>query len=286
MSPASLSVLTWNVNFRATESLDPLATLPSLPDVVTLQEVKLEHAAAIRERLQGMGYESVYSLRADAAKPTYGNVIAAWTKLTPLDSTTFGFPYPQLAAHVSVETPGGPVNVITIHVPNGSGYRWQKIATLDALRRVVLALQGAPLILSGDFNKPRRAPLQDGHVITWGRDWDDERWTLWKEWSFDGVKGSGRRWDDAVRWFFDKNDGGLRNAFWESADHGSMEQTHVQGSQPRRFDHLFVSPHFKVETCANLRSFRTEGYSDHSALMAALSYAPGPTSGPRRKGTM
>jgi len=275
MSSASQSVLTWNVNLRAASTLEALTKLPSLPDVVTLQEVKREHAAAIRERLQGMGYESAYSLQADAGEPAYGNVIAARAKLTPLDSTTFGFPYPQLVSHVSVETPAGAVNVITIHVPNGSGYGWQKIDTLDALRSMVVALQGAPLILSGDFNEPRWAPLQDGHVVTWGRDWDDERWTLWEKWTFDGVQGSGRRWDVAVRWFFDQEGSGLRNAFWERAGHGSMEQTHVQGGQPRWFDHIFASPHFAVESCAYLRSFRTEGYSDHSALIAALSYARG-----------
>jgi endonuclease/exonuclease/phosphatase family metal-dependent hydrolase len=285
MSSASLSVLTWNVNFRAASTLAALTTLPDLPDVVTLQEVKREHASAIRERLQGMGYESVYSLPADAGEPAYGNVVAARTKLTPLDSTTFGLPYAQLVAHVRVETPDGPINVITIHVPNGSGYGWQKIDTLDALRRTVLALKGAPLVLSGDFNEPQWTPLQDGHVVTWARDWDDERWTLWKKRTFDGVKGSGKRWDAAVRWFFDENDSGLRNAFWECAGRGSMEQTHVQGGQPRWFDHVFVSEHFRVKECTYLRSFRTDGYSDHSALIAALSCAPRPTSSRREKGT-
>ena len=52
MQPTPLSVLTWNINFRAAESLDPLAALSTLPDVVTLQEVKLDHADAVKDRLK------------------------------------------------------------------------------------------------------------------------------------------------------------------------------------------------------------------------------------------
>jgi len=267
-----LSVLTWNVNFRSAAALDPIAALPSLPDLVTLQEVKLDHADAVHERLKGMGYESVYSHAPDAAEPRYGNMIAARTKLTSFEPTALDFPYPQLVAHVGVEAPGGPVNVITVHVPNGSGYGWEKIDTLEALRHTVLGLGGEPVILTGDFNEPRYA-MQDGQVVTWGQDPDGERWALWDEWTFDGATGSGERWDAAVRWFFESpEESGIRNAFWDVAGHGAMEASHVSRGAKRWFDHVFVSDDFRVDDCRYLHAFREDKFSDHSALIAMLSF--------------
>lgn len=275
MTPQSLRVLTWNIGFGSASTLDPLVALRPLPDIVTLQEVKVGEAEAISARLRDVGFECVYSGRPSAGKPEYGNVSAARSPLTAIDTDAHDFPYPQLIAHAKVETPGGLVNVITVHVPNGSGYGWTKIDTLVALKRMVRALKGEPLILTGDFNEPQWAPLQGGHVVSWGEEWDGERWSPWKEWEFDGVTGSGKRWDAAVRWFFDSKRCGLRNVFWEHAGHGSMEQTHMAGDGPRWFDHIFVSHHFGVASCAYLHAFRSDGHSDHSALEAALTRASG-----------
>ncbi len=214
MASIPLNVITWNINFRAASTLDPLAVLPSLPDVVTLQEVKLEHAAGIRERLRNMGYATVYSGHQDAPGKRYGNVIATRTQLTSSDPAAFNFPWAQLVAHARVDTPCGPVNVVTVHIQNGSGNGWKKIDSLDALKQMVLELKGEPLVLTGDFNEPRWAELQDGHIVTWGQDKYGERWLPWNTWTFNGVSGSGGRWDNAVRWFFESPDeSGIRNAF-------------------------------------------------------------------------
>ena len=270
-----LSVLTWNINFRSAATLDPIAALPSLPDLVALQEVKLDHAKAVHDRLKGMGYTSVYSQGPDAARLSYGNMIAARTKLTSFEPIAVDFPYPQLVAHVSVETSGGPVNVITVHVPNGSGYGWEKIDTLEALKRMVLGLRGEPLVLTGDFNEPQYA-MQDGQVVTWGQDPDGERWAVSDEWTFDGATGTGERWDAAVRWFFESpGESGIRSAFWDAAGHGEMEASHFSRGGKRWFDHVFVSGDFQVNDCRYLHDFREDEYSDHSALIAELSYAPG-----------
>jgi len=271
-----LSILTWNTNFRTASILDPIATLLSPPDVITFQEVTLEHATGVLERLHNMGYTSVYSGSPDAAEKQYGNVIAARASVTSCDSAAFGSPWPQLLAHARVETLGGPVNVVTVHVPNGSGNGWKKIDTLDALKRMVLGLKREPLILTGDFNEPRWAPLQNGHIVTWGQDHNGDRWSPWNTWTFDGVSDTGERWDAAVRWYFEHpNESGIRNAFWDRAGHGAMEASHLSRGAERWFDHVFVSDHFRVERCEYKHSFRTDGFSDHSALIASLAYAPG-----------
>ena len=50
-----------------------------------------------------------------------------------------------------------------------------------------------------------------------------------------------------------------------------MEATHFSRGNPRWFDHVFVSEHFRVDDCTYLHAFCDDGFSDHSALLAALS---------------
>ncbi len=267
----SLTVITWNINFRLASALDPLAVLSSLPDIVTLQEVTHDHADGVRKRLHDMGYQTMYSGHPDSPQKRYGNVVAARMHLTPAHITPVDFPWPQLVAHAIVETPNGPVHVVTVHVPNGSRNGWKKIDTFDGLKDLVLSLKGAPLILTGDFNEPRWAPPQDGHIVTWGQDEQDGRWLPWSTWTFDGVSGTGKRWDTAVRWFFETStESGIRHAFWDKAGHGAMEPSHISRGAERWFDHLFVSSDFEVESCVYKHSFRTDGFSDHSAVLATL----------------
>jgi len=266
-----LSVLTWNVSRRGESVLDPLAALPDLPDIVTLQEVTPAQSDVIRKRLLRLRYSSVYSGIKAASEKRYGNVIAARIPMASFDAPASGFPWPQLVARAVLETDAGPVNVINVHVPNGSSNGWKKIETLEALRKLVLSLKGEPLILTGDFNEPRWTPLQDGRIVTWGQDEHKGRWLPWGAWTFDGITGTGKRWDSAVRWFFEhSHDSGIRNAFWDIAGHGAMEASHFSRGAERWFDHIFVSSCFRVAGCGYLHSFRERGFSDHSPLTATL----------------
>jgi endonuclease/exonuclease/phosphatase family metal-dependent hydrolase len=276
IEPSILTVITWNIHRRSVAVLDPLAALTPRPDVVTLQEVTLGQAAAICEQLHNMGYSTVYSCHPKWEKD-YGNVIDARTRMEFCDLAAFGFPIPQLAALVKVDTPNGSIRVLTIHVPNGTAYGWKKIDTFDALKRVVLKMKGQPLILTGDFNEPYWG-LQDGHIVTFGQDKRvGDRWLAVGTSTECGVTDSCERWDAAVRWFFESpNESGLRVAFWDVAGHGKMAISHrTRGNEPRRwFDHMFVSSDFRVQACKYLHTFRTRGFSDHSPLIATLSYAP------------
>jgi endonuclease/exonuclease/phosphatase family metal-dependent hydrolase len=281
MAPSTpLSVFTWNINlFTGTAAtLNPLARLSPRPDVVTLQEVVLERAIETLERLGDMGYAGVtYSGRPDASEKHYGNIIAARTPLTSCDPAAYDFPWTQLVGHAVLDASGGPINVVTVHVPNGSGNGWKKIDTLDALKQLVLGLKGKPLILTGDFNEPQYA-MQDGQVVTWGQEQAGGRWEVWDgEWTDkNGVTDEWGRWDSTARWFFGSpEESGIRSAFWDVAGHGTMEATHLVGDDPRWFDHVFVSDSFKVNACDYLHTFREEEFSDHSALLATLSYSTG-----------
>jgi endonuclease/exonuclease/phosphatase family metal-dependent hydrolase len=273
MPPVLLRVLTWNINFRSAATLDPIAGLRELPDIVTLQEVAHARASTIEGRLRALGYEQViYSGDLSVTEKRYGNVIAANRRDGPsLEEVRPGdavFPYPHLVAHARV----GDINLITAHVPNGSGNGWKKISTLRALRQCVKSLRGQAVILTGDFNEPQYA-MQDDRVVTWG---PDQKWRTWDSWTFHGETGTGEDWDAAVRWFFESSpESGLRNAYWESAGHGTMEASHFSRGSPRWFDHVFVSSDFTVESCKFLHGFRESGSSDHSALLAVRARASG-----------
>jgi endonuclease/exonuclease/phosphatase family metal-dependent hydrolase len=276
----SFSVLSWNIDlFKASSaSLDAIASLPEWPDVLMLQEVPTRSAGELRERLGELGYHTVYSCGDDAVEKDYGNVIASHAPLTRLEVGSAEFPWPELVAHAEIDSWVGPVDVVTVHVPNGSGNGWKKIETLEALRRLVRRRRGRPLVLAGDFNEPRWADLQDGHIVTWGQDPSDDGWVTWDHWTFDGVKDTGDRWDAAVRWFFERgDDSGLRHAYWDVQGRGAKEASHLcNGRWPRWFDHVFVSRHFAVASCEYLHGFREEcgqgaAVSDHSAVLATLS---------------
>lgn len=270
---SQLTVLDWNIHFRSPDVLSPVLALDPLPALVTLQEVLLGHATGITSRLREAGYTTHYSCVEAARDKRYGNVIAAQSPIAAHSVEQFGFPWPQLVAHATVGHPGAQVDVVDVHVPNGSANGWRKIETLEALRRLVMALDGRPLILVGDFNEPRWAPLQDGRIVTWGQDRIDGRWQTWSRWSFGGLSGTGERWDSAVRWFFERNsESGLRNAYWESHGFGSMEPTHLSRGEPRWYDHIFVSEQFNVVACKYRHEFRELGLSDHSALEATLGW--------------
>lgn len=277
MSPIPLSILTWNINFRSAASLDALANLAELPDIVTLQEVVLKRAAEVQSRLRDLGYAGViYSGDESASNKRYGNVIATRMPIKSLSLLDAGFPWPQLIAHGLLDTPAGQIHVVNAHVPNGSGNGWKKIHTLRSLSRLIEGLRSQPLILAGDFNEPRYA-LQDDHVVTWGQILGrDAKWRLRSKRTLEGESGTGEEWDAVVRWFFEKSDeSGIRNAYWEVAGHGKMEPSHLSRGCHRWFDHVFVSNNFKVKSCKFLHAFREDGFSDHSALHAELSHVSG-----------
>ena len=269
----TMQVATWNVKFQKATVLEYLAQVAA-PDIVTLQEVRLNHQDAFRERLSRMGlkgfYYSGHSRRTDAETMYYGNIIASrW----PLDRVELRYPpeqlrWPQALAQVSVRVDGRSIVVITAHIPNYAGYNWHKIDTFLVLKNLVQRAKGSPCIVTGDFNEPQ-SEMWNGHVVTKGQEADGiGGFSFWPdEEDYSGRTRTAREWDAAVRWIFEES--GLRHAYWEAHGHGAIEKSHLSGGW---IDHMFVSDEFRVEKCDYLRQLRDAGYSDHSALCARLSF--------------
>jgi exodeoxyribonuclease-3 len=144
-----MKLATWNVNslkVRLPQLLEWLAQ--TRPDVICLQETKLEDAKFPRAEVEAAGYAAAFS-----GQKTYNGV--AILARAPLEDVSHGFPQEQkrmLAATVAG------VRVICVYCPNGQAvgsekyeYKLQWFAQLRAWLRDELA-RHAQLAVLGDFN--------------------------------------------------------------------------------------------------------------------------------------
>jgi hypothetical protein len=63
--------------------------------------------------------------------------------------------------------------------------------------------------------------------------------------------------------------------FAKGLEKSRPEASRCSRGKSRWFDEVFVSGGFQVDSCEYLRLFRTNGFSDHSALRASLIFTPG-----------
>ncbi len=146
------SIATWNVNsIRA--RIEHLTTWlkDAAPDVVGIQETKVQDADFPLAELEALGYHTLYS-----GQKSYNGVALLSKEPATLIATELpGFDDPQrrvLAAKVAG------ITLLNLYVPKGSEVGSEKyaykLAWLDALGDWVarLAADGEPLMLVGDFN--------------------------------------------------------------------------------------------------------------------------------------
>lgn len=261
------TIINWNVNFRSSAVLDYFEEMKIRPEIICLQEVTNKVSNKYIARLNEIGMKYVYySGNESSQEKKYGNLIAAhWPIIEhPLQPNSL-LKWPQLLAHVTVNSPFGSFELINAHVPNGSSNGWAKIDTFDCIRNLVLQLRGKPLIVTGDFNEPQYL-IQDDRIVTFGqKQQPNGRYEATGNFRGDAAT----RWNDSVRWFFESQDEhGLRHAFWTFAGKVILEPTHINRGAPRWFDHALISPNFEVINCSYDHSVRKEkAMSDHSSLI-------------------
>jgi exodeoxyribonuclease-3 len=160
-------IATWNVNsIRAREARVRAWLEAAAPDVLCMQELKVEAAGFPRAMFEALGYQVVLL----GQKSYNGVAIAAKGELTDV-STGFGDGGDDEQARFIVATSGG-VRIASLYVPNGqevgSDKYAYKLEWLARLRRWLDAHadRGAPLALCADWN----VALADADV------WDPEAW--------------------------------------------------------------------------------------------------------------
>lgn len=150
-----MKLVTWNVNSIRARTARLAAWLErERPDVVCLQETKVEDAGFPFDLLRGAGYEV-----ATFGQRTYNGVAIASNQ--PLTAVTreFGDPDDDGDARTIAATTHG-VRVVCAYVPNGQDLTSDrypyKLAWLRRLRRFLAAgagdSPGQELVLCGDFN--------------------------------------------------------------------------------------------------------------------------------------
>ncbi len=147
-----MKLATWNVNSLKVRLPQLLAWLAEQqPDVVCLQETKLDDGGFPRQAIEAAGYHVSFS-----GQKTY-NGVALLARETPIE-VIFGNPlFPDEQKRLLAATVDG-VCVVCAYVPNGQAvgsdkYAY-KLAWLDALARWSgeLLARNRQLVLAGDFN--------------------------------------------------------------------------------------------------------------------------------------
>jgi exodeoxyribonuclease-3 len=154
--PGTFSIATWNVNSLRVRGEQVLQWLASAsPDVVALQETKMQDPDFPHPEFTAAGYHSVFS-----GQKTY-NGVALLSKLPMTDFVRdipdFDDP-PRRVLAATIAHPKGDFRVINLYVPNGQAPGSEKFAYklrwLEALTRWLRreAERHPNLVVLGDFN--------------------------------------------------------------------------------------------------------------------------------------
>ena len=261
-----LRLLSWNVNKRQPGKLT--AKIESLerdiPHVVTLQEVKRNHADDWAKHLSDIGLVHHYRSGTNALALSHQCLIASCWELTPNDiPRPREPPYPESLGRTTVSVCDKvEIDVFTAHIPNGSGNGWRKIDTFQVLTAELRRANDSPRILTGDFNEPKRFE-DSGQIVPWKEKEDG----CWRD-QF-GDERPRIEWINGVLAVLDgESKHGLRDAY--RARNGFQAPDLVSWGT-RCIDHTFVSRHFEVLGCDYHHEWREQDkLSDHSPMWTEL----------------
>jgi exodeoxyribonuclease-3 len=156
-------IATWNVNgLRARQDFLLRWLAARRPDVLALQELKLEDGLFPRTELEAAGYRVLCH-----GQKSWNGV--ALLSREPADPLQVGLPGQEdLGARLLAARVAG-ITAVSVYVPNGKTVGHEdfprKLAWLDALARWLETRRDEPLVVGGDFN-----------VAPTGLDsWDEER---------------------------------------------------------------------------------------------------------------
>lgn len=254
-------VLTWNIGKRVRKIGDIIKSIGSLkPDIVTLQEVAEGALGTLVPDLATVGL--VHSLPSIARRK--GNLILSrW----PLQGHASGWagtppdlPFPELLTGATVDTKHGPLELITTHMPNGSGNGEKKIAHFRALAHHLRTRKPGRCVITGDFNSPRSE--ERGAVVCYGGSY----------------RNRGQAWEDAEQAIIkDSPKFGMRDVFRETHGYGGAvggsAYSHKTSSGSRlRLDHIFASDDLKIEDVQYEMGWLESKQSDHAALWARFAW--------------
>jgi exonuclease III len=224
---------------------------------VCLQELSATTLPVWRELLGAGGYRSVYSAEQPRSERRRPLAVLTASRADAEELPVAGVPWSERV--LAVRLAGG-LEVTNVHSPISPAPGLAKVLTHEAIYHHLARRPRHPRILCGDLNTPRREHA-DGTVWTFARD----RYGRLRP-------DRGERWDAAELLLIRGLERyGFRDAF--RALHGH-EQREISWSWARwpggyRLDHLLVA-RLDAAECRYEHSWREEGLSDHSPLLARL----------------
>jgi len=273
-------IVSWNVRHQGLETR--LAEVVSClvdsgAEIVALQEVATSLIDSTAGLLSNYGYvSSVDSFGQTASgrwgrKPFASMVLSKWQATPASTDWHRDSPFPESFARAVVTSPSGPLDVMSVHVPNGASNGWKKVATFHTLAEELAVAPDIPQIVAGDFNEPKELRA-DGSIVTFsevdqGRNTEHRLWT-----DHDGETGDLYEWEEAVQAVLgDKPAHRLQDVHRLVHGCSSMPYTHPElGGGMRWFDHILVSPELRVTRCGLYSEWREAGVSDHAAVWADM----------------
>jgi endonuclease/exonuclease/phosphatase family metal-dependent hydrolase len=261
-------LLSWNAAGRvgANQERQIAALAAAAPpfDVLCLQEVTPTTRRRWEEALADLGLHVAVS---DWPVEPRGSrrlavLIASRAPVAPLPALDVPWPERHLAVRTLVD--GVETEVHTLHAPLSSKEGQVKVRTLEALFSTLMAADGAPRIVCGDFNTPRYES-REGEIVTFAQ---DRRGRL--------IAALGERHDRAERLLVsDLVAHGWRDVF--RALHGYERRDRswaMRNGFGYRLDHVVVSPELEPVASDYVHAWRTDRLSDHSALWVELKALP------------
>jgi exodeoxyribonuclease III len=253
---AGVKLVTWNVNSLKAR-LERVLELVELhrPDVLCLQETKVEDALFPALELQAAGYHAVHHSLGRWAG------VAILATAPPADAVA-GLPGEAAEDEARwVEATVGGLRIASVYVPNGRAIDSppfeQKLQFLDAMRE---RMSGGPRldVVAGDFNVARHdvdvydpeAFIGSTHVTTEERS------------RFEALLDAG--YDDAYRRL---HPGDVGFTWWD------YRQGHFHRKLGLRIDYVLLRPELAggLEECGIDRNFRKgKKPSDHAPLLASI----------------
>jgi exonuclease III len=271
-----MRLFSWNVNNRVRCVSEQVAAVMRLaPDVVALQEVNKNACAAYAQAFTDAGLPYVcdsFSSAADAClltgRRTRGVLLASRWPFDVLPPTSFDIPWTERVLSALVDSPHGQVEIHAAYIPTSgvadTEERWIKIYTHEGMVQRLACPCSTHRILCGDFNAPQ-AETVSGEVITFGQ-------KIRANGVATCIGGWGERWDAGERGLMcGLGDYGLHDVFrtvngWEA----QAFSWYARGRFGFRLDHIFASPSLNPISCDYEQAFRTDGLSDHAAMIAVF----------------
>jgi len=257
-----MKLISWNIAARVGRAERQVAALLGrIPDVVALQEVTRKSFPILRDALDAGGLShmvSVVPMENPASRArALGVMIASRFPLSAVEGGLSLLSWPEKSAAAMVQSPLGPVEVNTVHVPPGVSHGWEKIRVFEAIYAALAKTSATHRVLCGDFNSPQ-AELETGEVICGGKRLaKDGQWRLQR--SHRG--GSAQDWETG-EWSvlvglreFDLSDV-FRQVNGYHVQAFSIEMKHRSTITRRRFDHVLASRSLGAISCHYLHDLR------------------------------